>query len=82
MRQKKTVKSYDGYGLAAPQLGVAKRIFIMEVTEEHMKMAPPSVVAKQSVQVVPLQVFVNPKMKITNTATASYREGCLSVNGV
>ena len=59
-----TMYEFNGIGLAATQIGVSKRILVLDISEE--KNEP--------------QVFINPKIKILEgEETAGYEEGCLSV---
>ena len=55
----------DGIGLAAIQVGVPKRIIVMDISKEKDKKEP--------------LYFVNPIIKNKNPVTATYEEGCLSV---
>ena len=57
----------DGIGLAAIQVGVPKRIIVMDISKEKDKKEP--------------LYFVNPIIKNKNPVTATYEEGCLSVPG-
>jgi peptide deformylase len=63
-----TETMYDarGVGLAAPQVGVAERILIVDVSEERQ--AP--------------QIFINPAIITTDGENVLHEEGCLSVPGV
>ena len=62
-----TMYSAPGIGLAAIQVGVPKRVIVIDLSKDGEKKNP--------------QYFVNPKI-ITNSDTeASYEEGCLSVPG-
>ena len=59
-----TMYEFKGIGLAATQIGVPKRILVIDISEE--KNEP--------------QVFINPKIKILEEKEkAGYEEGCLSV---
>ncbi len=58
-----TMYAAPGVGLAAPQIGVAKRLFIIDVADED----EPS----------ELRVFINPKI-VKTEGTQTWREGCLS----
>src|SRR5277367_5140615 len=58
-----TMKAKNGLGLAAPQVGVAKRVFAMEFPDH------PGAVPK---------VIVNPVLVLTGR-TVPGREGCLSL---
>ena len=58
---------YDafGIGLAAIQIGVPKRIIVMDISRDEYKKNP--------------MYFVNPVIKNKNEEKAKYEEGCLSV---
>ena len=58
---------YDalGIGLAAIQIGVPKRIIVMDISRDEDKKEP--------------RYFVNPIIKKKNEEKAKYEEGCLSV---
>lgn len=58
-----------GIGLAAIQIGVPKRILVIDLQEEGEDGKP----------VRTPRVFINPEIVDTDTATNIYNEGCLSV---
>ena len=60
-----TMYAAPGIGLAAIQLGVPKRIIVMDISREEEKKVP--------------RFFVNPVIKNKNEEKAKYEEGCLSV---
>ena len=60
-----TMYAAPGIGLAAIQIGVPKRIIVMDISREVEKKEP--------------QYFVNPIIKNKNLEKATYEEGCLSV---
>lgn len=62
-----TMYAAPGRGLAAPQVGVTSRIFVMDVTWKDGTPAP--------------QVFVNPEVIAASSETATQDEGCLSIPG-
>jgi len=67
-----TMHAEGGVGLAAPQIGVNKRIFIVEVKgADRYPGLPP----------VPFQVFVNPEVLKVSRKIGYFVEGCLSVPG-
>ena len=45
-----TMKAYDGIGIAAPQIGVLRRMFIIEVDEEHIELINPEIVEAEGTQ--------------------------------
>jgi peptide deformylase len=60
-----TMYKADGIGLAAVQIGVAKRVIVMDIDQKDGKRNP--------------RVFVNPKILWASEELASFEEGCLSV---
>ena len=62
-----TMYSARGIGLAAIQIGIPKRIIVMDLSKEDKKKEP--------------RYFVNPIIKNKNKKLATYEEGCLSVPG-
>jgi peptide deformylase len=62
-----TMYAAPGCGLAATQLGIKKRVFVVDIASED----EPS----------DLKVFINPEIVATE-GTQTYREGCLSFPGV
>lgn len=68
-----TMAAADGAGLAAPQIGVPKRVMIFGV--ESNPRYPDA-------EPVPTTVLVNPEWEIVDEAEVSGWEGCLSVPGL
>ncbi len=60
-----TMYSANGIGLAAIQIGVPKRIIVMDISKDENKKEP--------------RYFVNPVIKDKDTLKSTYEEGCLSV---
>jgi peptide deformylase len=60
-----TMYDAPGIGLAAIQIGVPKRIIVMDISKDEDKKEP--------------RYFVNPVIKNRNIEKAKYEEGCLSV---
>ncbi len=60
-----TMYDANGIGLAAIQIGVPKRIIVMDIGKKDEKKEP--------------RYFVNPIIKNKDTTKATYEEGCLSV---
>ena len=61
-----TMYAAPGIGLAAIQVGVPKRIIVIDLSKEEVKK--------------PLY-FVNPRVILKSNSKATYEEGCLSVPG-
>ena len=60
-----TMYAANGIGLAAIQIGVPKRIIVMDLSKEEKKKEP--------------RYFVNPIIKNKDIFKSTYEEGCLSV---
>ena len=60
-----TMYSANGIGLAAIQIGVPKRILVMDISKNDQEKTP--------------MYFVNPVIKNKNKEFSTYEEGCLSV---
>tara|TARA_B100000767_G_scaffold142990_1_gene135066 strand:+ start:29 stop:547 length:519 start_codon:yes stop_codon:yes gene_type:complete len=60
-----TMYAANGIGLAAIQIGVPKRIIVMDISKDPEKKEP--------------RYFVNPVIKNKNPEKVTYEEGCLSV---
>ncbi|MCC6274752.1 MAG: peptide deformylase [Leptospiraceae bacterium] len=68
-----TMKHAEGVGLAAPQIGVLKKLIVMgSEKNERYPDAP----------VVPERVIINPKITLLDSPLKGYWEGCLSVPGM
>lgn len=68
-----TMRSLDGAGLAAPQIGVSLRVVIFEVRANRRY---------PGVEQVPHTVLVNPVLEPLGEQTDDGWEGCLSVPGM
>ena len=60
-----TMYAAPGIGLAAIQIGVPKRIIVLDISRDEDKKEP--------------RYFINPVIKNKNNETSKYEEGCLSV---
>ena len=47
---KETMHKYDGCGIAAPQVGVLKRVIIVEVNNIYIEMVDPEIIAQKGEQ--------------------------------
>lgn len=63
-----TMYAAPGRGLAAPQIGVMQRLFVMDATWKEDEMSP--------------LVCINPVTKPVGVATSTNEEACLSIVGV
>ncbi len=60
-----TMYAAPGIGLAAIQIGVAKRVITMDLSKKDDEHKP--------------QVFINPEITWASDETSTYEEGCLSI---
>ena len=63
-----TMYEADGVGLAAPQIGINKRIFVMDCSSENEEKD--------------CRVVINPEIEHASEELGSYKEGCLSIPGI
>jgi peptide deformylase len=65
-----TMRAANGAGLAAPQVGVSRRVFCVEVHDNPRYPYKPDIA---------LRVLVNPELRALSSETFSSYEGCLSI---
>jgi peptide deformylase len=65
-----TMRAAHGAGLAAPQVGVSRRVFCVEVHDNPRYPYKPE---------LELRVLVDPELRVLSEATFASYEGCLSV---
>ena len=63
-----TMYDADGVGLAAPQIGINKRIFVMDCSRED--------------EDKDFKIVINPEIEHESEELGSYKEGCLSIPGI
>lgn len=69
---RETMRDAPGVGLAAPQIGEGLQLFVVEDSRED---------PRTQREVVPFQVFVNPRLTIVDATPVEFFEGCLSLTG-
>jgi len=81
----KTMKDKKAVGIAAPQIGASLRVIAVEFNGQHIqqniKKFGANGIKKMHMQLYPLQVVINPEMKIIDPTTVAFKEGCLSMEG-
>lgn len=70
LRESLTAKNPKGLGLAAPQIGVNKKVLVMRVSLDS---------SVTPMELKPLEVLINPEIVKTSSEMLITREGCLSV---
>ena len=66
-----TLRTYEGIGLAAPQVGISKRAFIIDTTPLNDDQNSPFT-----------GLFLNPEIISSNSELTQYNEGCLSIPNI
>ena len=76
----RAMHAYDGIGIAAPQVGVSKRLVVFDIPmpEEGKELSPGEAAL---LPLMPLAV-VNPEIVASSSTLSEYDEGCLSVPGI
>jgi peptide deformylase len=78
---RETMRDAPGVGLAAPQVGESVQIAVIEDADEYQKMLPAHILAERGRATIPFHVIINAVIKLDESASATFFEGCLSANG-
>ena len=78
---REAMREAPGVGLAAPQVGVAVQLAVIEDRPEYMKDLSPAELAERQRRPIDFHVIINPKLSISGDSSAEFFEGCLSVPG-
>jgi peptide deformylase len=74
-----TMRDAPGVGLAAPQIGEALQLAVIEDRAEYQDGLTPDDLTARGRAPVPFHVIVNPRLTIVEPGPAVFYEGCLSV---
>ena len=80
-RMRETMHGAPGVGLAAPQIGIALQVAVIEDKPEYMRDATAEVLKERERKPVPFHVIINPKITLHKGAQREFFEGCLSLAG-
>jgi peptide deformylase len=69
-----------GVGLAAPQLGLALQLAVIEDREEYHKDVSPALLQERERRPVPFHAIINPAIEEIGEEKAEFFEGCLSLS--
>ena len=75
------MRAAPGVGLAAPQLGMSKRVFVVEDPAALQVSLTPQELAERERAPLQLRVLVNPVVRPVGEQKVTFWEGCLSVSG-
>jgi peptide deformylase len=78
---RETMRDAPGVGLAAPQVGLALQLAVIEDAPEYHANATADELTERQRQVVPFQVIINPTLTLEPGEPVEFFEGCLSVEG-
>ena len=70
-----------GVGLAAPQIAVPLRLFVIEDSEDRMSHLSPEQRRDLHRYPYPFEAIINPTWRATSSRTVIEQEGCLSIPG-
>jgi peptide deformylase len=76
-----TMRDAPGVGLAAPQIGLAIQVAVIEDQPSYTQGISAEVLAQRERTAVPFMVLVNPRIVEYSPDTFEFFEGCLSVAG-
>jgi peptide deformylase len=78
---RETMRDAPGVGLAAPQVGLALQLAVIEDDPGYLQHAPKEKLKAMERQGVPFHVIVNPRIEVADPSAVTHFEGCLSVSG-
>ena len=78
---RETMRDAPGVGLAAPQIGEAIQLAVIEDRPEYMNGLSSAQLAELQRSPIDFHVIVNPKISILGDSSPEFFEGCLSVTG-
>jgi peptide deformylase len=80
-RMRDTMRDAPGVGLAAPQIGEALQLVVIEDPPRLHAGLTPEQLAERERAAVPLHVLVNPRLSVEGSEVVEAYEGCLSFSG-
>jgi len=78
---RETMGDAPGVGLAAPQVGIALQLAVIEDREELLSGFPAEELMEKERKGVPFHVIINPELTVLGGDTTEFYEGCLSLSG-
>jgi peptide deformylase len=78
---RETMGDAPGVGLAAPQVGIALQLAVIEDREELLSSLPAEELVEKERKTVPFHVVINPEITLLGDDTTEFYEGCLSLSG-
>jgi peptide deformylase len=78
---RETMRHAPGVGLAAPQVGVALQLAVIEDREEYHKKLTQAQLFERERKPVPYHVMINPRIVSAENTSVEFFESCLSITG-
>jgi peptide deformylase len=78
---RETLADAPGVGLAAPQIGEALQLAVIEDKAEYHATLTAAELAERERHPVPFHVLINPEIELLSLPDVSFFEGCLSLPG-
>jgi len=78
---KYALKRFDGVGISAPQVGVPLQIMMVQFTTSQLNCWTQDMQQSREMEVIPLKILINPKLKIIDSDQVSHSESCCSMHG-
>ena len=78
---RETMREAPGVGLAAPQIGQSIQLAVIEDRADYISDFSAAELERYQREAVPFHVIINPKLSFLGNSTATFFEGCLSVEG-
>jgi peptide deformylase len=75
------MREAPGVGLAAPQIGESIQLAVIEDRAEYLADLSADQLVRYQRAAIPFHVIINPKLTAVDDSSATFFEGCLSVNG-
>jgi peptide deformylase len=79
---RETMRDAPGVGLAAPQIGEALRLAVIEDRADYVEGLGDEERAARQRREIPFHVIVNPRLTVVDATPVEFFEGCLSVAGL
>ena len=76
-----TMRAAPGVGLAAPQIGKSIQLAVIEDPAGTVSDLSADKLAERQRVPIPFHVIINPKLTVMGNSSATFFEGCLSVEG-
>jgi peptide deformylase len=78
---RESMRAAPGVGLAAPQIGEALQLAVIEDRSEYQARLTEEELRERDRRPVPFHVIINPRLTVIEAGPASFAEGCLSIPG-